>query len=80
MLREMDEQRRKEDPTFLGAFHEKKEKNTPSGKDRLKAKSKMTGAKKPTSRPTGPRSGASARKSGGPTSGAKRSGAKGGRR
>ncbi|QIP17578.1 DEAD/DEAH box helicase [Spirosoma aureum] len=80
MLREIDEQRRKEDPTFLGAFHEKKGKNTPSGKDRLKAKSKMTGAKKPASRAAGPRSGASVRKSGGATGGTKRPGARGGRR
>jgi ATP-dependent RNA helicase RhlE len=27
MLREMDEQRKKEDPDFRGAFHEKSEKN-----------------------------------------------------
>ncbi|QHV98447.1 DEAD/DEAH box helicase [Spirosoma endbachense] len=80
MLREIDEQRRKEDPTFLGAFHEKKGKNTPSGKDRLKAKSKMTGAKKPASRAAGPRSGGAVRKSGGATGGTKRPGARGGRR
>jgi ATP-dependent RNA helicase RhlE len=80
MLREIDEQRRKEDPTFLGAFHEKKGKNTPSGKDRLKAKSKMTGTKKPASRAAGPRSGGSVRKLGGATGGTKRPGARGGRR
>jgi ATP-dependent RNA helicase RhlE len=29
ILREMDEQRKKEDPAFMGAFHEKKAKNLP---------------------------------------------------
>ena len=45
MLREVDEQRRKEDPTFKGAFHEKKEH---PGRDR-KPKAKA-GSSKPKSR------------------------------
>lgn len=84
MLREIDEQRRKEDPTFQGAFHEKKEKNLPPGKSRSKpgaktgaspkkrtqsTRSQFNGAK---SRPAGPGS----RR----TSIAKRSGPRGGRR
>jgi ATP-dependent RNA helicase RhlE len=32
MLREIDNQKRKEDPTFLGAFHEKKHTFRPSMK------------------------------------------------
>ncbi len=67
MLREVDEQRRKEDPTFKGAFHEKKEH---PGRDRAlqrtsKAKSPSTGrpvgAAKKTASGTKPaaRSGAS---------------------
>ena len=32
MLREIDNQKRKEDPTFLGAFHEKKKVYRPSMK------------------------------------------------
>ena len=44
MLREIDEQRKKEDPTFLGAFHEKKGKNMvktkPHSKTRAGASSK----------------------------------------
>jgi ATP-dependent RNA helicase RhlE len=52
ILRKIDEQKRKADPTFRGAFHEKKEKNKPS-KPAAKSKSakKSTGpnlAKKKT--------------------------------
>ena len=64
MLREIDEQRRKEDPTFLGAFHEKKAKNMPSGKARLKTKANLPGVKKPALLTTGPRSGGVGRKPG----------------
>ena len=32
ILREIDEQRKKSDPTFQGAFHEKKKKNLPRPK------------------------------------------------
>ena len=84
MLREIDEQRRKDDPTFLGAFHEKKITNMPSGKDRLRAKAKLTGAKKSTSPGAGARSGGSSRKpsSQAPnkTGAGKRSGPRGDRR
>lgn len=84
MLREVDEQRRKEDPTFLGAFHEKKTKNLPGGKDRLKAKSKLPGTKKATSQVSRARSGAGNVKAGSTTvnkaGGLKRSGPRGGRR
>lgn len=84
MLREIDEQRRKDDPTFLGAFHEKKAKNLPASKDRLKAKAKVTGAPKTASPTTRTRSGASPFKPGNSAgtkgSGAKRSGSRGGRR
>ncbi|GAB3643862.1 DEAD/DEAH box helicase [Spirosoma arcticum] len=84
MLREIDDQRRKDDPTFLGAFHEKKGRTAVVGKDRLKARSKMTTAKKPASPAVGPRSGVSRPKSGSSVrskSGApKRSGTRGGRR
>ncbi|MCK8492140.1 DEAD/DEAH box helicase [Spirosoma sp. RP8] len=80
MLRQIDEQRRKEDPTFLGAFHEKKVKNTPAGKDRLKAKAKLGSSKKAASQAAGPRFGSSARKSGGTSGSAKRTGTRGGRR
>lgn len=89
MLREIDEQRRKEDPTFLGAFHEKKGRTAAVGNDRPKAKSKMTGtkrmgAKKPVSSSAGSRSGAGrprSNSSAGPKAGgSKRSGTRGGRR
>ncbi|WP_420151708.1 DEAD/DEAH box helicase [Spirosoma sp.] len=80
MLREIDEQRRKEDPTFLGAFHEKKAKNLPNAKDRLKAKSKLPGSKKAASQGNNGRSGAANRKTGTPVSAVKRSGSRGGRR
>ncbi|MBD2699693.1 DEAD/DEAH box helicase [Spirosoma sp. BT702] len=39
MLREIDLQRRKEDPDFKGAFHEKKAKNLPKGSKKPKSKS-----------------------------------------
>ena len=74
MLREIDDQRRKEDPTFLGAFHEKKGRPVTAGKDRLKTKSRLTGAKKPASLA---KSGPSAAVK---TGGNKRSGTRGGRR
>ncbi|AUD03102.1 DEAD/DEAH box helicase [Spirosoma pollinicola] len=84
MLREIDEQRRKEDPTFLGAFHDKKITNMAPGKERDKAQAKLNGAKK------GPSKGAGARpvnfnskpsgKVGSKTGGAKKSGPRGGRR
>lgn len=80
MLRAMDEQRRKEDPTFLGAFHEKKEKNTPSGKGRTAAKSKPGASKKAPSRSGKPHSASSSRKSDVAASRSKRSGPRGGRR
>ncbi|MFD2938062.1 DEAD/DEAH box helicase [Spirosoma flavum] len=86
MLREIDEQRRKEDPTFLGAFHEKKASNMPpGGKAQLKTKVKVPGTKKPATPGVG-----SARSSGSnrryssaassKSSGAKKSGTRGGRR
>ncbi len=84
MLREIDDQRRKEDPTFLGAFHEKKGRTVAVGKDRPKAKSKVTGAKKAASSATGPRSGPGGRRSGASAAAkagaAKRAGTRGGRR
>ena len=51
MLREVDEQRKKEDPTFKGAFHEKKEH---AGRDRAakaasRSKSKAPGVGRPAS-------------------------------
>lgn len=84
MLREIDEQRRKDDPTFLGAFHEKKGKNAATGKGRLKAKAKLPGATKTTSPGGATRPGGFTRKYGGSvvnkSGGAKRSGPRGGRR
>ncbi|SOD96079.1 DEAD/DEAH box helicase [Spirosoma fluviale] len=84
MLREIDEQRRKEDPTFLGAFHEKKITNMAPGRERDKAKAKLSGAKKPATSGLGGRPGGFGRKSGGPvstkTGSGKRSGSRGGRR
>ncbi|WP_288429246.1 DEAD/DEAH box helicase [uncultured Spirosoma sp.] len=59
MLREVDEQRRKEDPNFLGAFHEKKFKNTAAGRatQQAKVKAAKNAASRPKSaRPGGPRS------------------------
>jgi ATP-dependent RNA helicase RhlE len=84
MLREIDEQRRKEDPTFLGAFHEKKAKNLPGGKTSLKNKGlKATGTKKATSSAAESRS-SSHRKTGGSGStksgGNRTTGSRGGRR
>ena len=84
MLREIDDQRRKEDPTFLGAFHEKKTKQTAGGKTRLKTKAKLPGTKKTPSsgggsRPSGARpksSGSMSNKSGS----TKRPASRGGRR
>ncbi|UFH55574.1 DEAD/DEAH box helicase [Spirosoma sp. KNUC1025] len=84
MLREIDEQRRKDDPTFLGAFHEKKAKNLPSPKSRLKAKSKLPNTKKTAPSSPGTRSGIPTGRPGGAAgqkgSGQKRSGSRGGRR
>jgi ATP-dependent RNA helicase RhlE len=47
ILKELDIQRKKEDPDFKGAFHEKKAKNLPSPKtrDRKKPLKKFTGKK-----------------------------------
>ncbi|QKZ11463.1 DEAD/DEAH box helicase [Spirosoma sp. KUDC1026] len=75
MLREIDEQRRKENPDFLGAFHEKKEKNTAAGKAKQKAK-KAAIARKTTARPP---SNTRTKSSSGSGS-SKRSGSRGGRR
>ncbi|AKD57780.1 DEAD/DEAH box helicase [Spirosoma radiotolerans] len=84
MLREIDEQRRKEDPTFLGAFHDKKTTNTPADKARLKAKAKRMGTPKAAASSVGARSGGfknkSGNKVGGKSGGAKKSGPRGGRR
>lgn len=80
MLRQIDEQRRKEDPTFLGAFHEKKVKNTAEGKARLKAKTKSSPARKSASGASGGHSTRSTRKAGTPVSSAKRSRPRGNRR
>ncbi len=84
MLREIDEQRRKDDPTFLGAFHEKKAKNLPTGKRPLTGKSKAPGTQKTPSSVGRMRSGVSTPKAGETTvnkaGGAKRSGPRGGRR
>ena len=80
MLREIDEQRRKEDPMFRGAFHEKKEKNLPGGKARSTAKSAVPGTKKSAKRTVGGQSGTSRRQSGPSAGGPKRGGVRGGRR
>ena len=84
MLREIDEQRRKEDPTFLGAFHDKKTTPTPADKARLKAKAKLMGTKKAASPSASTRSagfkGKSGSKVGSKSGGAKKSGPRGGRR
>lgn len=58
MLRAVDEQRRKEDPNFQGAFHEKKFKNTAAGRatQQVKVKAAKNAANRPKSaRPGGPR-------------------------
>jgi ATP-dependent RNA helicase RhlE len=75
MLREIDEQRRKENPEFLGAFHEKKEKNTAVGKAKLKAKTAAIARKTAGRPPANTRS----KSSSGPGS-SKRPGSRGGRR
>ncbi|WP_338874283.1 DEAD/DEAH box helicase [Spirosoma sp. SC4-14] len=80
MLREIDEQRRKEDPTFLGAFHEKKEKNMGPGKARSKSKSSGTDTKKTASKSSGGHFTRSTRKPGTAISSAKRSRPRGNRR
>ncbi len=84
MLREIDEQRRKDDPNFLGAFHDKKVKKSADGKARLKAKSKMTGAKKSAPKASRPPSAVGRPRvsvtPGGKTGGTKRSGSRGSRR
>ncbi len=84
MLREIDEQRRKEDPTFLGAFHEKKTKYVADKKARTGGKARATGAPKPASRVPGTRTGQAKVKTGsaagGRTGGARRAGPRGGRR
>ncbi len=80
MLREIDEQRRKEDPTFSGAFHEKKAKNLPAGNDRSKGKSKLPVTRKTASPANKARSGAATAKPKSAAGTAKRSGPRGGRR
>ena len=84
MLREIDDQRRKEDPTFLGAFHEKKGQTSAVGRDRPKSRPKTGGAKKPISSAPRSRSGAGRPKSnasaGAKTGAPKRAGTRGGRR
>ncbi|GAB3501284.1 ATP-dependent RNA helicase RhlE [Spirosoma knui] len=84
MLREIDEQRRKEDPTFLGAFHDKKEKNLPGGKASAKGKSRSTSTRKQGASAASPKMSSSGRnpsRSGGVKAGSsKRSGPRGGRR
>ncbi|GAB2522150.1 DEAD/DEAH box helicase [Spirosoma aerophilum] len=84
MLREIDEQRRKDDPTFLGAFHDKKISNMAPGKERDKAQAKLSGAKKTGPSSPGTRSGGFSRKSGGKVGskagGARKAGPRGGRR
>ncbi|GAB3765229.1 DEAD/DEAH box helicase [Spirosoma pomorum] len=75
MLREIDEQRRKENPEFLGAFHEKKEKNTAAGKAKIKAKTASIARKASARPPANTRS-----KSGSGSGASKRSGSRGGRR
>ncbi|GAB2572565.1 DEAD/DEAH box helicase [Spirosoma areae] len=84
MLREIDDQRRKEDPTFLGAFHEKKAKNSHRPKSGLKTKAKPGSAKKPVSRvasgPTLRTSPKPGRSAGSRAGGSKRSGPRGGSR
>ncbi len=42
MAREIDAQKKKEDPTFKGAFHEKKEKKTPLDRRKVFSKKKRT--------------------------------------
>jgi ATP-dependent RNA helicase RhlE len=72
MLRAVDEQRRKEDPTFKGAFHDKKFKNTADG--RASQLAKVKAAKNAANRPR------SARAGGPRPAGSKRSGPRGGKR
>lgn len=80
MLREIDDQRRKENPDFQGAFHEKKAKNTHG----LKSSAGSKAGKKPALRATSSHSGKTGRKTGSSTgsksSGSKKSNGRGGRR
>ncbi len=83
MLREIDEQRKKEDPTFKGAFHEKKSLGTAKARAAKKgsqvARAAKLGVKSGGPASTGPRAGGSKSKSGSSrTGGAKRSGKPGG--
>ena len=84
MLREIDEQRRKENPDFLGAFHEKKAKNAHGPKVRSSDRSGATAGAKSAPRTAGQKSGGSSRQTPssakGKTGGAKRTGSRGGRR
>lgn len=87
MLREIDEQRRKEDPTFAGAFHDKKEKNIHPVKGRPKmgiAPTKRADRPKTAVKSAGTRSAGSRPKAAGPgrakAGGSKRTGGRGGRR
>lgn len=65
MLREIDEQRRKEDPTFQGAFHEKKAKNAHSPKRSAAQKTKVGSVKKTAGSAKSGSSGGFGRKTGG---------------
>ncbi|GAA4463707.1 ATP-dependent RNA helicase RhlE [Nibrella saemangeumensis] len=56
MLREIDEQRKKEDPTFQGAFHEKKSHPGADTKSKTPGKSRAAGDR-PKAASTGPKSG-----------------------
>ncbi|GAA4420472.1 ATP-dependent RNA helicase RhlE [Nibrella viscosa] len=48
MLREIDEQRKKEDPTFQGAFHEKKQHPGTAAKSKSPGKTRAAGARPKT--------------------------------
>jgi len=82
MLREIDEQRKKEDPTFKGAFHEKKSLGTAKARAAKKGSQTARAAKlgiKSGPASTGPRGGGAKSKSGSSRpGGAKRSGKPGG--
>ncbi|WP_128547121.1 DEAD/DEAH box helicase [Larkinella soli] len=57
MLREIDNQRRKEDPTFKGAFHEKKHQPAPRGKATAGGKSARRPKSSTPARPGKPKAG-----------------------
>lgn len=56
MLRELDEQRKKEDPTFQGAFHEKKQQPGSQKRSKNPARSRTTGSR-PKTTSAGPKTG-----------------------